>query len=107
MHEFSSVNEAINIIRQIQPQPKKVRITLGKMRGSSKTFETMFREQVSETPLSGIHIEIVQTLAEVKCSCGFEGNVRVMGHVHFVRCPLCNDVADIIKGNELEITPID
>ncbi len=105
MHEFGSVQEAIRRLMQIQPRPAKVLIKLGKMRGSAKTFEEMFREHTRDTELEGIGLEIEQVLAEVKCSCGFEGNVRVLGHIHFVRCPLCNDIADIVKGNELEIIP--
>ena len=44
MHEFGSVQEAVTKLRQIQPAPRRVRIRLGRMRGSAKGFEEMFRE---------------------------------------------------------------
>jgi Zn finger protein HypA/HybF involved in hydrogenase expression len=107
MHEFGSVQEAMRILRQIQPIPRKVRIKLGKMRGSSKGFEEMFREHTRDTELQGLSLEIEQVPVEISCSCGLEGLVRVMEHVHFVRCPKCGQVADVIKGNELDIEVIE
>lgn len=103
MHEFGSVHEAIKQLRSVQPVPTKVKIRLGKMRGSARTFEEMFREHTRDTELDGIGLELEQVPVEVKCSCGFSGTVKAMGHVHFVRCPLCNDIADVRTGNELEV----
>ncbi len=103
MHEFTSVHEAIERIKQMQPLPRKVRIRMGKMRGSAKAFEEMFREHTRDTGLQGIGLEIEQVPVEISCQCGLEGTVRVMGHVHFVRCPRCGHITDAIRGNELEI----
>ena len=103
MHEFGSVQEAIRVIRGIQPVPRKVRIRLGKMRGSAKGFEEMFREHTRDTELGGLELEIEQVPVEVKCQCGLEGPVRIMEHVHYVRCPKCGQIADVLKGNELDI----
>lgn len=105
MHEFGSVQKVIQDIRNMKPVPKKVKIVLGKMRGSAKGFEEMFREYTRDTELQGIELEIVQVPVKVKCECGLEGLVRVTEHIHFVRCPKCGQVADVIQGNELEITP--
>jgi Zn finger protein HypA/HybF involved in hydrogenase expression len=103
MHEFGSVQWVIMELRKMDPAPRKVKIVLGKMRGSAKAFEEMFREYTRDTELKGIGLEIEQVPVEVKCGCGLEGLVRVTEHVHFVRCPRCGKVADIIRGNELEI----
>lgn len=103
MHEFGSVQEAITRLRKIQPTPKKVRISLGKMRGSAKEFEELFREHTRDTELDGIGLEIEQVPVEISCECGLSGIVRVMEHVHYVRCPKCGHVTDPLKGNELEI----
>ncbi len=103
MHEFGSVQEAIARLRKIQPAPGRVRIKLGKMRGSAKGFEELFREHTRDTELQGIGLEIENIPVEIKCSCGLEGTVRVMEHVHFVRCPRCGQVTDAVRGNELEI----
>lgn len=103
MHEFGSVQKAIRDIKNIDPAPKKVKILLGKMRGNAKTFGEMFREYTRGTEIEGIEIEIEQVPVEVKCGCGLEGLVRVTEHIHFVRCPRCGKIADVIKGNELEI----
>lgn len=103
MHEFGSVQKAIQDIKKMDPVPKKVLIRLGKMRGSAKTFEEMFREYTRGTEIENIDVRIEQVLVEVKCECGLEGHVRVTEHIHFVRCPKCNNIADVIKGNELEV----
>jgi len=103
MHEFGSVQEAIKRLRVMSPTPASVQIHLGKMRGSAKGFLEMFREHARETELSGIKIEVVSIPVEIKCKCGLEGPVRIMDHVHFVRCPVCGEVADVLKGNELDI----
>ena len=106
MHEFASVQEAIRRIRKMQPVPKRVKIRLGKMRGSAKGFEEMFREHSRDTDIENIELEVENVPVEIKCSCGLEGMVRVMDHVHFVRCPRCGQVADILRGNELDIETI-
>lgn len=103
MHEFGSVQEAIRLIRGVNPAPRKVRIRLGKMRGSAKGFEEMFREHTRDTDLRDLGLEIEQVPVEVKCQCGLEGPVRIMEHVHYVRCPKCGQIADVLKGNELDI----
>ena len=103
MHEFGSVQEAIRKLRTVNPPPKSVRISLGKMRGSAKGFLEMFLEHTRETELDGIKVEMVSIPVEIKCKCGLEGPVRIIPHVHFVRCPMCGEVADVVKGNELDI----
>ncbi len=103
MHEFGSVQQAIRDIRKIQPTPTKVRIRLGKMRGSAKAFEEMFREHTRDTELMGLGIELEHVPVEIRCECGLEGPVRIMDHLHYVRCPRCGEIADVIRGNELEI----
>ena len=106
MHEFASVQEAIRRIRKMQPVPKRVKIRLGKMRGSAKGFEEMFREHSRYTDIENIELEVENIPVEIKCSCGLEGMVRIMDHAHFVRCPKCGQVADILRGNELDIEAI-
>ncbi|UCD07386.1 MAG: hydrogenase maturation nickel metallochaperone HypA [Candidatus Aenigmatarchaeota archaeon] len=103
MHEFGSVQKAIQDIRKMKPVPKKVKIVLGKMRGSAKAFEEMFREYTRETELECIELKIEQVPVKIKCECGLEGLVRVTEHVHFARCPKCGQVADVLQGNELKI----
>jgi Zn finger protein HypA/HybF involved in hydrogenase expression len=103
MHEFGSVQQAVRDIRKIHPVPRKVKIRLGKMRGSAKGFEEMFREHIRDTELYGIGIEIENIPVEIKCPCGLEGPVRIMDHIHYVRCPKCGQVADVVRGNELDI----
>lgn len=103
MHEFGSVQKAIQDIRKMKPVPKKVKIILGKMRGSAKAFEEMFREYTGGTELEGIELKIEQVPVKIKCECGLEGLVRITEHVHFARCPKCGRVADVLQGNELKI----
>jgi len=103
MHEFGSVQEAIIRLRKMRPLPRKVRITLGKMRGSVRGFEEMLRENIRDTELEGLQFETEHIPVEIRCPCGLEGMVRIMEHVHYVRCPKCGQVADVLKGNELNI----
>jgi Zn finger protein HypA/HybF involved in hydrogenase expression len=103
MHEFGSVQKVIQDLKSIDPIPRKVKIILGKMRGSAKGFEETFREYTRETELEGIEIEIEQIPVKIKCECGLEGLVRVAEHVHFVRCPKCGKIADVVQGNELKV----
>jgi Zn finger protein HypA/HybF involved in hydrogenase expression len=107
MHEFGSVQEAIKKLGQLRPAPRRVRIRLGRMRGSAKGFEEMFREHTRETGFEGIGLEVESVPVEISCSCGLSGLVRVMEHVHFVRCPKCGQVADVVRGNELEIEALE
>jgi Zn finger protein HypA/HybF involved in hydrogenase expression len=103
MHEFGSVQQAIREIRKMRPLPRKVKILIGKMRGSARGFEEMFREHTRDTELQGIGLEVESVPVEIRCDCGLEGLVRIMEHVHYVRCPKCGDVAEVVRGNELEI----
>jgi len=107
MHELGAVRKVIDEINSMDPKPKKIRITIGKMMGTAKGFESMFREHTYETPLQGIEMEIISKDVNVKCpECGFEGMVKIMEHVHFVRCPLCTKITDIVTGNELAVERI-
>jgi Zn finger protein HypA/HybF involved in hydrogenase expression len=104
MHELTSVMKVIDEIKGMDPRPEKVSITLGKMLGTAKGFESMFREYTHGTPLQGIGLEIVQPDVKVRCPhCRFDGVVRVTEHIHFVRCPVCGKVADVLQGNELRV----
>ena len=103
MHELGSVQKVIQDLKRMDPIPKRITIVLGKMRGSAKGFEDMFREYTRDTELEGIGMEIEQVPVKVKCECGLEGLDRVTDHLHFVRCPKCGNVADILQGNELDI----
>ena len=105
MHEFGSVQKAISDIRKMDPLPRNVTIRLGKMRGSAKGFEEMFREYTRGTEIEGIGIRIEHVPAEIRCECGLEGMVKITEHVHFIRCPKCGKIADVVRGNELEIVP--
>jgi Zn finger protein HypA/HybF involved in hydrogenase expression len=107
MHEFAAVQYVITEARKIQPTPKKILVRLGKMRGGSKGFEEMFREHSRGTPLENIGLEIESIPVEVKCPCGFSGTMRVIEHVHFLRCPVCGKIADVLKGNELTVESLE
>jgi Zn finger protein HypA/HybF involved in hydrogenase expression len=102
MHEFGSVQHVIRELMKLEPVPKRVRVTIGKMRASPKGFEGMFRENVRDTKLQGVALEIVSVPVDINCKCGLKGPVRIMDHVHFVRCPRCGSIADIRTGRELD-----
>ncbi len=107
MHEISSVNEAIRRIASLRPSPKKIVIHLGEMRGDAKTFEEMLKEHSRGTDIENIDITVKSVPVDISCKCGFSGHVPILEHVHFVRCPECGSIADVLKGNELDIEVIE
>lgn len=102
MHEQQSVQFVIEQLKRTGA--KKAKLKLGLMRGNPKTFLEMFSFQVRGTELEDVKLEIEPIGVEIKCpKCGFEGTVAIVEHVHFVRCPKCNEIADVVYGNELEL----
>jgi len=102
MHEQSAVQTIIETLKTTNP--KKAKIKLGMMRGEKSRILDIFKNQVQDTPLEQIKLEIEQTPVTSRCQCGFEGTVDIPGHVHFIRCPKCSKIIDPLTGNELEIT---
>jgi len=104
MHEMKAVQKVVEELMSMEPRPEKIKIKLGRMMANPQVFGQMFREFVAATQFSGIDFEIEPVDVVARCGkCGFHGRVDVIEHVHFVRCPDCKKVAEILKGNELEI----
>jgi len=104
MHEMKAVQQLIEELMALDPKPEKIKVRLGRMLANPRVFKQMFREFAESIGFSGIDIEVEEVPVVARCDkCGFSGNVPVIEHVHFVRCPDCNKVADIVQGNELEI----
>ena len=102
MHEQQSVQFVIEQLRR--SGARKAKLKLGLMRGNPKSFTEMFSFQVKGTELEGVELEIKPVPVDIKCpKCGFEGTAAIIEHVHFVRCPKCNAICDVIHGNELEL----
>lgn len=103
IHEFSTVRQVIFELNKRQEKNKKVKLILGRMLSNKKTFTEIFHEHVKGTELESILLDIEEIPIKIKCQCGFEGNIEITEHVHFVRCPKCGKIADVLQGNELEI----
>ena len=103
MHEIKAVQKILEDLMDIEPKPEKIKVRLGRMNADPVVFAQMFREFVTSSGMPSIDIEVEPVPVKAKCRCGFEGDVPVIEHIHFVRCPKCNKVADIEQGNELEI----
>lgn len=101
MHEMSTVEKVINELNE--KRPKSAKVILGKMAADKDHFLSMFSEIAKGTPAEQVDLVVEQVPVRAKCGCGFEGIVDVPGHVHFVRCPKCGKVADVLEGNEVEI----
>jgi len=104
MHEQQSVQFVIEQLKE--SGAKKAKLKLGLLRGNPKTFLEMFTFEVRGTELEDVKLEIESIGIEIKCpdkKCGFVGTVVLLEHVHFVRCPKCGKIADIISGDELEL----
>ena len=104
MHEMRAVQKLVEDIMELDPRPERVKVRLGRMLADPQVFRQMFKEFASQAGFHGIEIDIESVPVIAKCDkCGFRGSVPVMEHVHFVRCPDCKKVADILQGNEMEI----
>lgn len=101
MHEAEGARTVAETI--VKSKATHVKVRLGKMRGNEKRFLQLVKEFLSGTGFEGAKIKIEPAGVTAKCKCGFCGNVDVSEHVHFVRCPLCGTIADILSGNELDI----
>ena len=101
MHETRLVNRVISELLDKNVSSAKLR--LGKMHCRADVFRELFKAQTKGTPLEGMKLDIEEVPVKIRCECGFLGLVRVMEHVHFVRCPKCNNISEPLIGNELEL----
>lgn len=105
MHEMKSVRMVFDELMHLKPEPnEKIKIRLGRMMADPRVFRQMLKEFAGSMGFPDIEVDVEEVPVIAKCDkCGFRGGVHVIEHVHFVRCPDCNKVADIVQGNELEI----
>ena len=104
MHEISAVQEVLAELERLsERKPDRVKIKLGLLRAEPESFVAMVREHLMGTELEGLELEIEPVPVEIECSCGLCSEVEVDGHIHFVRCPMCGKIANVLKGNELEV----
>ncbi|NOR85482.1 hypothetical protein GQ473_05180 [archaeon] len=101
MHEFGAAKNVIDEL--LKTKPKKATIMLGQMISKKETFYEILKEHLIETELKDIKLDIIEVPVIAKCSCGFEGHIDIPTHVHFVRCPLCNNIAEVLNGDKIEI----
>lgn len=105
MHEWKAVEM---LIKKLEGKmPKKITIELGEMVSDPKIFEEIFKEYVKGTELNGIKIDIKSVPIRIRCDCGWEGYMKMKKHIHFVRCPACGKIANIIEGNKLKILSLE
>ena len=104
MHEMKAVATLFDELMAMEEKPKKIRIRLGAMNADPKAFKILFKEFAISMGYPDMDVEIDHIPVFAECTaCGFKGSIPLVEHVHFVRCPDCKKVADIIKGNELEL----
>ena len=104
MHEMKAVQRLAEELMALEEKPERIKLRLGRMMADPRVFRQLFKEFTGSLGFSGIEIDIEEVPVIAKChKCGFEGGVQVIEHVHFVRCPDCKKVADIVQGNEMEI----
>ena len=101
MHETAAAKKIADEIIQKNAHHSKLRI--GKMYGNKERFLDLVKEFLSGTPLEDATIDAEYTEVVIRCMCGFKGTVDVKEHIHFVRCPKCNKVAEILEGNDIEL----
>ncbi len=103
MHELKEVEYVIKQLEKSNARHAKV--ILGEMRADKDGFLNMFKEMTKGTPLEGVRLDVFPVRPRARCSCGFEGDVEIPKnmHIHFIRCPKCNKIADITEGNEVVV----
>ena len=99
MHEFKAAKDILDELKK--NPPKKAVISLGKMISSKDVFLEILKEHTKQTPLEKTEIMIEEIPLRAKCSCGFEGIIDIPGHVHFVRCPNCSKIAEVLEGDKV------
>ncbi len=104
MHEFKTIEEIYNSLLRMDSIPERLYIKLGKLKGNADFVKFALESMLKNTPFEKIKMEFIEVKPFIRCpNCGFQGEVDVVGHVHFVRCPACNAVADVVRGNEIEL----
>ena len=101
MHETRLVNTVISEL--LNKNVKKAKLRLGRMHCRADIFQELFKAHTKGTPLEGAELEVEEVPVKIRCKCGFTGRVNVMEHIHFVRCPQCNEIVEPLTGNELQI----
>ncbi|MBW6451459.1 MAG: hydrogenase maturation nickel metallochaperone HypA [DPANN group archaeon] len=103
MHDVKAVRYVIEELKQIKTY--KAKIILGELVTTKESFKSMFDEMVKNTQLEKIKLDIISIKPRIKCTCGYEGGITIPkgAHLHYVRCPDCNKIADIIEGNEIKV----
>jgi len=101
MHETRLVNTVIAEI--LNKNVRRAKLRIGRMHARADIFEELFKAQSKGTPAEGVELTVEEVPVKIRCQCGYTGHVRVLEHVHFVRCPHCNEIAEPITGKELEI----
>jgi len=104
MHEFKTVEEIYNSIQAMDHVPKRIYVKLSKLKGNPEFIKFALESMLKNTPYASSSIHFIEVKPVIRCkNCGFEGEVDIPEHVHFIRCPFCNRIADVIKGNDIEI----
>ena len=107
MHELSLIT---NIFQQaLEAKAKKVSVTLGALKGVPKQqFTEMFRELAEGTEIEGADLEVREVPLTIRCACGHGEEIQDVPHIHHAvldwPCPKCGKAAEIVTGNEMEIT---
>jgi Zn finger protein HypA/HybF involved in hydrogenase expression len=56
------------------------------------------------------HIEIIEKKAKVKCSCGYEGEPKILEHTHghsVYFCPKCRQVPEVTEGKDIVLKEVE
>ena len=103
MHDVAAVRYVIEELSNCKKD--KARLILGELVTDRDSFLSMFNEMVKGTPLEKIRLDILPVKARIRCKCGFEGGISIPkgAHLHYVRCPDCNSIAEIVEGNEIVV----
>ena len=111
MHELSVAQEILEIVNQYVSDPKpntvkSVKVKVGKLSNiltDSLTF--CFDVITSDTPLSGVRLEVIQIPVKINCSgCNQESEIEPP----VFACPICgNNQIKIISGTELWVDEIE
>jgi Zn finger protein HypA/HybF involved in hydrogenase expression len=55
-------------------------------------------------------VEVIETSAKVKCSCGFVGKPKIEMHSHDVNvffCPKCGKVPQVLEGEDIVLKSVE
>jgi hydrogenase nickel incorporation protein HypA/HybF len=119
MHEFSTMQHIVEVVLSETQKHKPIKITCVNLEIGELTFlgieQLRFAFQVltKDSLLKNAELKIESVKPIIKCpSCNYRGDTKYEDkpHLHFMipllKCPLCGEDIEIVRGRECTVTSV-